>query len=428
MLECIFTIDYEIYGNGEGSLKELVYEPAKHLKAIFDIPGVGSCIPTRSARAALVTAIQALDLAPGARIGVPLYCCAVVFKAIKTAGCIPRFIDVEPTTFCMSAENLHAKSSDVDAVIAVHMFGNVCDIPLLQEAAPGKPIIEDCALSLGSRLDDVATGALADIAAFSFRSGKYLSVGEGGALFSRHAKIQSRASHLVSELPIPSHLDECSHVAKTYLRSTLRSKPFYGLVGYALWKSYNKRVQYSEKSPIALSQIYKSDLSLTKKRLAHLDSIIESQRVNAAHYSHVLTLDSSMLCHEKADAFYNRYQYPIRFFSEEQRDLMAAYLHRRQIETSKPVNDEVDVATAYYNYAGDCPVAEQLSKRVLVIPSYHTLKKKVLKRIAHCVNQGWKEISLNPAGGSLISEQPVGEDAGSAEYAQHSSTGAGTGV
>ena len=35
MIECIFTIDYEIYGNGEGSLRELVYEPAERLAAIF---------------------------------------------------------------------------------------------------------------------------------------------------------------------------------------------------------------------------------------------------------------------------------------------------------------------------------------------------------------------------------------------------------
>jgi hypothetical protein len=35
MIECIFTLDYEIYGNGEGSLKELVYEPAEKLKTIF---------------------------------------------------------------------------------------------------------------------------------------------------------------------------------------------------------------------------------------------------------------------------------------------------------------------------------------------------------------------------------------------------------
>src|SRR5437016_3841762 len=35
MIECIFTIDYEIYGNGEGSLRELVYEPTRQLTSIF---------------------------------------------------------------------------------------------------------------------------------------------------------------------------------------------------------------------------------------------------------------------------------------------------------------------------------------------------------------------------------------------------------
>lgn len=35
MIECLFTIDYEIYGNGEGSLGELVYEPAEKLKELF---------------------------------------------------------------------------------------------------------------------------------------------------------------------------------------------------------------------------------------------------------------------------------------------------------------------------------------------------------------------------------------------------------
>jgi hypothetical protein len=39
MIECIFTIDYEIYGNGEGSLKELVYEPSQKLKSLFDHAG-----------------------------------------------------------------------------------------------------------------------------------------------------------------------------------------------------------------------------------------------------------------------------------------------------------------------------------------------------------------------------------------------------
>lgn len=36
MIECIFTLDYEIYGNGEGSLKELIYDPAQTLIHIFE--------------------------------------------------------------------------------------------------------------------------------------------------------------------------------------------------------------------------------------------------------------------------------------------------------------------------------------------------------------------------------------------------------
>jgi hypothetical protein len=40
MIECIFTIDYEIYGNGEGSLRDLIYEPTWKIKEIFDQAGV----------------------------------------------------------------------------------------------------------------------------------------------------------------------------------------------------------------------------------------------------------------------------------------------------------------------------------------------------------------------------------------------------
>ena len=52
MIECIFTIDYEIYGNGQGSLEELVYEPARKLKAVFD-----------RAEAKFVVFIEAAELA-----------------------------------------------------------------------------------------------------------------------------------------------------------------------------------------------------------------------------------------------------------------------------------------------------------------------------------------------------------------------------
>lgn len=39
MIELVFTIDYEIYGNGTGSLDELVYQPARRLKELFESHG-----------------------------------------------------------------------------------------------------------------------------------------------------------------------------------------------------------------------------------------------------------------------------------------------------------------------------------------------------------------------------------------------------
>lgn len=367
----------------------------KKRQQILSISGIGKLIPVRSGRAALVAALRVLNLRPGARVAAPLYCCPVVFKAITEAGCTIRFVDIDPATYCMSESDLSAKRSQIDAVVAVHMFGNLCNIPSLQEAAPGKPIIEDCAQSLGSKLNGHLAGSFGTISFFSFRSGKYLSVGEGGALFSIDQEIQDKLIQLISTLPVPGRFDEFTHVAGTYVRSMLRSKPLYGLVGYPLWTWYNKRVDYTDKSPINLSQIYQSDIAITIRRLAILDSAIESQRANADFYSRTLTLEPDMLCSEKPGTFYNRYLYPIIFSSSEYRDLIATYLHSRQIGTIKPYRDIAEVAARYYGYTGDCPVSERIANGTLVIPSHYILKKRDVQHISQCLNEGWSELVHN---------------------------------
>jgi dTDP-4-amino-4,6-dideoxygalactose transaminase len=266
-------------------------------------------------------------------------------------------------------------------------------MPKLQEAVQGKPIIEDCAQSLGSRLNGRMAGSFGTITFFSFRSGKYLSAGEGGALFSNNADICSRLNRLIAAMPAPGRVDECVHVAITYLRSILRSKPLYGVAGHLLWHIYNRTVDDAGKSPIILSQIYRSDLAIAVDRLLRLDYVIKIQREHADFYSRTLKLGPSILCAEKPGTFYNRYLYPIVFPSSECRDSMANYLRKRQIDTAKPYKDIVDVATAHYGYTGDCPIAEQAAKRTLVIPGYYRLKERDIQRIAQCLNEGWSEIT-----------------------------------
>ncbi len=132
-------------------------------------------------------------------------------------------------------------------------------------------------------------------------------------------------------------------------------------------------------------------------------------RANADYLAAALNFESSMLCQEVPRTFYNRYQYPITFPSSEDRDFMADYLHKKQIDSSKPVQDAAEIGRTYYDYKGDCPVAEQLSKRVLVIPTYQTLKKSEIENIARCLNQGWAKICSckRSAGGTAVYDPPA---------------------
>jgi hypothetical protein len=40
MIECVFTLDYEVYGDGTGSMEQLVHAPAERLMGLFDNLGV----------------------------------------------------------------------------------------------------------------------------------------------------------------------------------------------------------------------------------------------------------------------------------------------------------------------------------------------------------------------------------------------------
>jgi len=369
------------------------------------IPGLGLSLPVRSARAAIVLALKALALRPVASVGVPLYCCPVVLKAIEAAGCRPRFIDVDTDTYCLSVADLAAKNSEVDAVIAVHMFGNMCDMPALRDAAPGKPFIEDCAQALGSRLDDQVAGSFSEVSVFSFRSGKYVSVGEGGAVYCRNPDVERRVSDLIGGLPVPGHVEECVHVVKTYLRSKLRTRPLWGLIGSELWRAYSEKVSYAFQAPIVLSQMYETDRDLAIRRFSALACAIDRQRANANYYSCSLSVDANMLCSEAPGAYFNRLQYPLLFQTPDQRERAAGYLQRSGISTATPYNNIAAIAAADHGYAGDCPNAERIASTVLVIPCNYALKAGDVERIVTCVNRAWADVSPVRMGG--MSEQSI---------------------
>ena len=161
---------------------------------------------TNSGRTSLYAILKSLELPAGAKVGVPLFCCSVVFNAICQAGLSPRFLDSNIDDCNLSVDDLRKKRPDLAAIVAVHMFGNPCDMDAIIAVAGTVPVIEDCAQSIFSTYKGKQTGLLSTASFFSFRCGKYISAGEGSAIFCREPALQEKVERgcvsTVGETPL----------------------------------------------------------------------------------------------------------------------------------------------------------------------------------------------------------------------------------
>jgi perosamine synthetase len=73
------------------------------------------------------------------------------------------------------------------AIIAVHLYGNLCDMDALLAigAKHGIPVIEDAAEAIGSQWHGRRAGAMGIFGAFSFHGTKTVTTGEGGMFVTR---------------------------------------------------------------------------------------------------------------------------------------------------------------------------------------------------------------------------------------------------
>jgi dTDP-4-amino-4,6-dideoxygalactose transaminase len=131
---------------------------------------------------AITLALRALGVGPGDEVVVPSFTFYASAEAIPLTGARPVFCDVDPETFCVTADTVRAALTPrTKAVLVVHLFGNVA--PVQQIEALGVPVLEDAAQAAGSRTTNGRPGALGTAATFSFFPSKNLGAfGDGGAI------------------------------------------------------------------------------------------------------------------------------------------------------------------------------------------------------------------------------------------------------
>lgn len=153
------------------------------IRQICDYFNVGDCVLTSSGRNAIYLLLKSMKQH---KVIVPAYTCGVVVEATMLAEKEIKYAHVKPNT-------LNADFSDVDIdsdciVIATHQYGNPCPIKSIVERCQkvGAIVIEDCAGSLGTKVDGQLTGTFGDYGVFSFSASKTLqSPTKGGFVIAK---------------------------------------------------------------------------------------------------------------------------------------------------------------------------------------------------------------------------------------------------
>jgi dTDP-3-amino-3,4,6-trideoxy-alpha-D-glucose transaminase len=154
--------------------------------------GAAHAVGVANGTDALTLALRAMGVGPGDEVVVPSFTFYASAEAIPPTGAVPVFCDIDPDTYCVTADTVRAALTPrTKAVVVVHLFGNVA--PVAEIEALGVPVLEDAAQAAGSRSAAGRPGALGTAATFSFFPSKNLGCfGDGGAVTTSDPALAER--------------------------------------------------------------------------------------------------------------------------------------------------------------------------------------------------------------------------------------------
>ncbi|HET6264249.1 MAG TPA: DegT/DnrJ/EryC1/StrS aminotransferase family protein [Usitatibacter sp.] len=147
--------------------------------------GAPHVVTVDTCTSAIFLSLVAEGVAAGDEVITPSLTWCATANASIYLGAKPVFCDVDPETFCVTAESIARRVTErTRAVVIVHYGGYAIDVRALRAALPARvKIIEDAAHAFGSRYaDGTPVGSSGNLTCFSFYANKNLSTGEGGAV------------------------------------------------------------------------------------------------------------------------------------------------------------------------------------------------------------------------------------------------------
>jgi len=151
---------------------------------------------------ALTLSLLGLGVAKGDKVVTVANAGGYATGAILRVGATPVFVDVDQGSAQMSSSHLSEtiiRHGDIKAIVVTHLYGLMADIKSICDLAKKDNIlvIEDCAQSIGAKLNNIPAGSWGDASTFSFYPTKNLAcLGDGGAVALKQTAATERVRRL----------------------------------------------------------------------------------------------------------------------------------------------------------------------------------------------------------------------------------------
>lgn len=335
--------------SGDGTFTKKVH------KLLEDSLAVPKVLLTTSCTHALEMSAILLGIQEGDEVIVPSFTFVSTINAFVLRGAKPVFVDVRPDTLNLDENKLEALITEKTKVIVpVHYAGVACEMDTIMDIANRHNIavVEDNAQGLFAKYKGRYLGTFGQMATISFHETKNFHCGEGGALFINDPKFVERAE-IIRE------------------KGTNRSRYFRGQVDKYTWVDVGSSYLPSDMLAGFLYGQFEQREKITAKR-AEIWSRYDENLRDWAEEHHV----QSPTVPDEVEQ--SHHMYYILLPSLEVRTRLIDYLKSKGIWSVfhyLPLHLS-DMGKHYGGEAGDCPVTEDISERLLRLPFYFELSEE----------------------------------------------------
>ena len=342
---------------------------AQFERGLEEYLGRRHAVALSSCTGALHLSLLALGIGPGDEVITTPLTFVATATAILESGAKPVFVDVEPETGNLDANQIEAALSPrTKAIMPVHLYGQMCDMQAIRKIADKNSlhVIEDSAHCVEGSRAGSRPGELGDTACFSFYATKSLTCGEGGALVTDNdalaVKLRLLSLHGMNKTAADRHREGYQHWDMEILG----------------WKYNMSNIQ----AALLLPQLDRMEMN--RDRRDTLAKRYESLLAGVPHITFPKTLQGVHHAH---------HLYPI-WVTKEFRDFILNGLQEAGIGVV--VNYRAIHLLTFFKkmggfQPGDFPVAEQIGNCTISLPFYSTMPEEHVTIVVDALKHLLKE-------------------------------------